>query len=280
MVQVSSFCIFVSATGCGESQSPSSAVVAGSGFPSVTQCEPNAEARAGDHLSFTERIVETHNEDTGTGVAAAIGRVNDDELPDLMVAYSWSNGDVTAPTTVRALLGTSSELLAEPTAPIDMGDLNAVELLDTNGDGRHDLVNGPMVALANSDAEFDEAQSVYDEHGVILWGNLNGDDFPDLLRATLDEFVIRYGTGTTLGRPLKIPHNIPRFGNLLRVDLADVNSDGYDDLVSLSHRLTVADEPPPDATFTTYENFGAGFLPGEQSFFRGGPREFHGSGGL
>src|SRR5205814_405368 len=117
--------------------------------------------------------------------SVAIGDVNGDGRPDLVVANDGSNS-------VSVLLGNGDGTFQAQTKYTTLGALPAsVAIGDVNGDGRPDLVvayegpSGASVLRGNGDGTF-QAQATYrtgDPPVSVAIGDVNGDGRPDLVTA-------------------------------------------------------------------------------------------------
>jgi hypothetical protein len=121
--------------------------------------------------------------------AVAVGDVNGDGIPDLVVLDSF----VAQPVTLAVLLGTGSHGFAAPVyIPLSFREGIAVALADMNGDGNLDIVLGNEVLTGNGDGTFQPGiflgggyyyASVISGivNGDLTIADVNGDGKPDVL---------------------------------------------------------------------------------------------------
>ena len=170
--------------------------------------------------------------------SVAVGDVNRDGNPDLLVANECGNTD-DCNGVVGVLLGNGDGTF-QPVVTYDSGgyDAQSVVVADVNGDGKPDLLvangNGAVgVLLGNGDGTFQAAMSYgsggQDAESVAV-ADVNGDGEPDLLVANGNGVV-----GVLLGKGDGTFQAAMSYGSAgasaSSVAVADVNGDGKPDLV-------------------------------------------------
>jgi hypothetical protein len=186
--------------------------------------------------------------------AVAVGDVNEDGFPDLVVGASDRGG-------ITVYLGdgtgvnwkeSPAEGLPSAKSP-DPGDengagwANQVRLVDINKDGHLDIVasyyKGPKVWLGDGKGHWKPSSaglpepSVYGLYRGIAVGDVNGDGLPDLVAANEangPEVYLQKPDGSWQATPDPFPQIR---GGALAVDLADLYKDGHLDLI-VAGRLT------------------------------------------
>jgi hypothetical protein len=173
----------------------------------------------------------------GDGVnSVAIGDVNGDSVPDLVVATEYEGNGYTNGG-VAVLLGNGDGTF-QPPVSYNSGGVTAlsVAIADVNGDGHPDLVvgndNGVVdVFLGNGDGTFKAPvgyPALYGPTGLVVT-DLNGDGTPDIVTAGDESYVgVLLGNGDGTFQPV-VTYNSGRFVQAFAV--ADVNGDGKLDVV-------------------------------------------------
>lgn len=189
-------------------------------------------------------------------VSVAIGDLNADGKPDLAVANLNSDN-------VSVLLGNGGgSFAAQP--PLGMPGPNSVALGDVNGDGKRDIVvaafnqSGVSVFRGNGDGTFPPRVFVPTPSswatGIVI-RDFDADGRLDLAvshnQAGVGKVSVLPGTGTGSGFGTAISFTVG--GTAQSVATADLNEDGWPDLVSasqgtnvLSILLNTSDSTPPD----------------------------------
>lgn len=212
------------------------------------------------NLTFAER-----RGDTGllpqVPFSAAVGLVDGDDVLDLVLQSSVSNGDVGGQQV--ASVYSSKHQYAIALGPFEVGG-STITLADVNADGLHDSANGSLVALANVDGAFEPRQRIGEWNGLNIWADFNQDSILE----------------TAFGRPggaLEVSMGLGdlQFAEPVRTDVdisalaeaavSDINGDGEADLVGLM-RSGPPDEPH-DSLVTVLFGDGEGrFSEPEQAF--------------
>jgi Bacterial Ig-like domain (group 3)/FG-GAP-like repeat len=186
----------------------------------------------------------------GASVSIAVGDVNGDGRPDLIVANATeANGDGS----VGVLLGNGDGTF-QPAVVYDSGGYSAtaVAVADVNGDGKPDLLvancgsqfdcfgNGSVgVLLGNGDGTF-KPVVLYNSGGTVadsvVVADVNGDGKPDLLVANFSTNCSQPGTvGVLLGNGDGTFQTAVAYGSggycARSMAVADVNGDGKLDFV-------------------------------------------------
>jgi Bacterial Ig-like domain (group 3)/FG-GAP-like repeat/FG-GAP repeat len=173
----------------------------------------------------------------GDGVnSVAIGDVNGDSVPDLVVATEYEGNGYTNGG-VAVLLGNGDGTF-QPPVSYDSGGVTAlsVAIADVNGDGHPDLVVGNDnavvdVFLGNGDGTFKAPvgyPALNSPTGLVVT-DLNGDGTPDIVTAGDESYVgVLLGNGDGTFLPV-VTYNSGRFVQAFAV--ADVNGDGKLDVV-------------------------------------------------
>jgi hypothetical protein len=197
------------------------------------------------------RFAKPQHNDMGGSQSAAIADVNGDGYPDLVTAHN------AAPSTVAIALGNGDGTFQKATQYNSGGNFaNSVAIGDVNGDGHPDLIVANMcdagcegiigVLLGNGDGTFQPAIT-YDsgdfEAQSLAVGDVNGDGKLDLVVANYGganhstvSVLLGNGDGT-----FNSPVNYSSAGSLAdSVALADVNGDGFPDLV-VSNKCQIND---------------------------------------
>jgi hypothetical protein len=181
-------------------------------------------------------------------VSVAIGDLNGDGKPDLVVANNNSN-------TVGVLFGNGDGTFRAVVTHGSGGrSPNSVVIADVNGDGKPDIVvanscastscsKGSVgVLLGNGDGTFKPAVN-YDSGGEIAWSvavaDVNGDGKPDVIVANSNNNTVGILLGNGDGS-FKLPYSYPSGSNSFTGSLAvaDLNGDGKPDLAMADWCLT------------------------------------------
>ncbi|MGA9355274.1 MAG: FG-GAP-like repeat-containing protein [Terriglobales bacterium] len=174
---------------------------------------------------------------TGGGLAAmslAVGDVNGDGIPDVVVASQNGSNDGT----VGVLLGNGNGTF-QPIATYDSGGPHAwaVAIADVNSDGKPDIVvmnaeSGSVgVLLGHGDGTFAPAVTYNAAGFTISVADVNGDGKLDIITGGLDVLL---GNGDGTFQPAR------NYGPGNYATLADVNGDGKLDIVSLLNTGSIA----------------------------------------
>jgi hypothetical protein len=164
-----------------------------------------------------------------TAASVAVGDVNGDGIPDLVVAYAGWPRPPRAPGGVSVLLGNGDGTF-QNAVNYDAPSLVAADtmaLADLNGDGFLDVVTGNYVFLGQGDGSFGPA-SYYDVGGVLAVGDFNGDGIPDLATASGDvRILLGNGDGTFYEDSHYSVGQSPQ-----DIAVGDFNGDGFPDLAT------------------------------------------------
>jgi hypothetical protein len=170
--------------------------------------------------------------------AVAVTDVNGDGKPDLItsgLSYLYSSG-----TPASLLLGNGDGTFQNPqTLPEVSG---GVEVVDLNGDGKPDLINGGSVFLGNGDGTFHKLQTSSAAFGWVA--DVNGDCKPDIVTLNSSNFnpydssatatvSVLQGNGDGTFQPAREVASFTYIG-FVGMDLVDVNGDGKFDIITLS----------------------------------------------
>ncbi len=178
--------------------------------------------------------------------AVAIGDVNNDGIPDLVVPVSYDSSEQIG---LLSFLGNGDGTFKLPElTPVDSADFETVEwqpsLADLNGDGDLDVVmasptasGGALVLLGNGDGTFKTANaygtSILNPFAVAV-ADLNSDGVPDIvLTNSVAHGTITVlqgvGDGTFTAGPILNVGSYPTY-----LALPDLNGDGKPDFVVLN----------------------------------------------
>jgi hypothetical protein len=204
---------------------------------------PLAEATQKPPVSFAKAV------DYGPGAYfpdfIAIGDVNGDGIPDLVVASECEIGGCYGGE-VSVLLGNGDGTFQAAVAYSSGGiDAASVAIADLNGDGIPDLVvasdqcqgctGSISVLLGNGDGTFQAAvfyNSGFTGATSVAIGDVNGDGIPDLIAAGGSDVGVLLGNGDGTFQP-GITYGSGGYG-AISVVVADVNGDGHLDLIVAS----------------------------------------------
>jgi len=204
----------------------------------------------------TFQPVVTYNSGGYLARSVAIGDVNGDGYPDLVVANECQSGPGTCNGEVSVLLGNGNGTFQAP-VPYSSGGAptESVAIGDLSGDGIQDVVainqNGIGVLIGNGDGTF-QAPVIYGSGGYdsvsVAIGDVNGDGVPDLVVAnyclTLSDcqnqddgavgVLLGNGNGT-FQSPVSYDSGgwaeWAEFSEGISVTIGDVNGDGVPDLI-------------------------------------------------
>lgn len=129
----------------------------------------------------------------------------------------------------------------QPVASYPVTGAVSVALADLNGDGLLDLIVGAQttqsmnavdIFLGNGDGTFQAATSysVADTVMSVAVADVNGDNKPDLVVATLGGFSVFIANGDGTFQPA-MEFSLPSMGGISAVAVADLNRDGKPDIV-------------------------------------------------
>jgi hypothetical protein len=182
----------------------------------------------------------SYNSGTGQALAVAIGDVNGDGRPDVVVA-NWSSG-------MAVLLGNGDGTFRAPVAYETGGDNDAVAIADVNGDGKLDVLIGDQITvnvlLGNGDGTFqpEVAYPVWIEGdypvgvGSVSVADVNGDGKPDIVAGFEGSgnngdgsAAVLLGNGDGTFQPVVNYDSGATDG--VSVGVADLNGDGKLDIV-------------------------------------------------
>jgi len=182
--------------------------------------------------------------------AVAVGDVNSDGKPDLVISNGGSN-------TVSVLLNTTTIGAATPTFAVKVdypvnagaGGPYGVKLGDLNGDGKLDIVatgfsnNNVSVLLGSGSGTFAaHVDFAVGTHPIsVTVGDVNGDGKPDIAVANYgggNVSVLLNTTTTNAATPTFAAHAVFAVPNAAAVVIADMNGDGVPDLIVASAATT------------------------------------------
>lgn len=200
--------------------------------------------------------------------AVAVGRINGDAHPDLVVG----NGDVFGNSNdVSVLLGNGDGTFGAPSHIPTAAQPSSVEIADLDGDGDSDVVLTPLasntfiqVLRGNGDGTFNPTILNFTtgtNPADVAIGDLNGDTRPDLAvtNRTATTVSILRGKGDGFFEPAS---NLTIGGALHTIAIRDLDGDGDGDL-AVANESTGATVllGNGDGTFGTPTHFSAGTAP-------------------
>ncbi len=200
----------------------------------------------------TFRPVVTYNSGGSTAVSVAVGDVNGDGKPDLLVANECGTSTDCGRGSVGVLLGNGDGTFQAATI-YDVGyAINSLAVADVNADKKLDLlvVNGGTnhnvgVLLGNGDGSFQPVEA-YDSGGntalSVVVADVNGDGKPDLLvgnQCDMSNNCADGSVGVLLGNGDGTFQPVVNYGSggsgVWALAVADVNGDGKPDLLDASY---------------------------------------------
>jgi Bacterial Ig-like domain (group 3)/FG-GAP-like repeat/FG-GAP repeat len=206
------------------------------------------------------------------GLSVAVGDINGDGNPDLVVAGGWE---------FAVLLGNGNGTFQPPEYSIPATDWYATEvsIADLNRDGKPDVVFSCTalsqawameVLLANGDGTFQTA-AMYDTGVNSPWkvtiADVNGDGYPDAImpgigRDSFGAVGVLLGNGDGTFRPAVTYHtssNSGVSGSATSAAVADVNGDGKPDIVASNPKTLGVLLGNGDGSFQTPADYAGGF---------------------
>jgi hypothetical protein len=228
-------------------------------FNEGTRCKVGA--RPGPTPVLQPSVLQTGLAGDLAGVAVDVGFVDEDSLPDVLIAASLSNGgDVLNPTFVTILRGTGSGFTRGDGESVEIDLGKRPFLADVNGDRRHDVVNDRWVSFARGTGRLAEPTLATTENAQVAWGNVDGDDFVDLVLVTQTEFRIYAGGPSGLTRlTTDVRHDIVDITTRHLFMVRDVDGNGLGDLVAVTQAFDVDGTNPPSKIDTVLSEAGAPF---------------------
>ncbi|MGH9867103.1 MAG: FG-GAP-like repeat-containing protein [Candidatus Polarisedimenticolia bacterium] len=205
--------------------------------------------------------------------AVAVRDLDRDGVQDLLASRSGSLDFPYPGSMGPALLVRRSSTEGDPPPPVvtELGSSEPLAAGDLDGDGRQDLiavVNDPSYAivslLGQGDGHFVQADSLSTFPHPLVLGDLNGDDYPDLVGfGSAARVFLGQGDGTFLPGTQPPSTGVPISGAL-----ADVNGDGLLDLLLGYSAPAEIDDGDVgirlgqgDGTFGPEQRYGAGPYP-------------------
>jgi RHS repeat-associated protein len=172
------------------------------------------------HGTFGPRTV-YHLGGAFTGAPPAVGDVNGDGIPDLVVADDPVN-------TVTVFLGNGDGTFTKLPPITVPGHPYDVALADVNNDHRPDIVTEGSVLLGQGNGTFTVVSNSA-VTGVSAVADVDGDGHPDILAPGSHGVDIFRGNGDgTFADPVLVPFS----ENVVEVAAADLNGDGRPDIVA------------------------------------------------
>jgi hypothetical protein len=187
------------------------------------------------HANNPFRPVQTYDSGGLNSIAIAVGDVNGDGKPDILVG----NDNGTSEGSVGVLIGNGDGTFESVKTYRTGGhSVNSIAVADVNADGRLDVLvlqaEGVAVLLGNGDGSFQAPIShpidLRDLYGIgaIAVSDLNADGHPDLVVALPLGVGVLFGNGDGTFGPVQ-PYSLgPEVSSIV---VADVNRDGKPDLV-------------------------------------------------
>jgi hypothetical protein len=155
------------------------------------------------------------------GSSLAIGDINGDGLPDIVVPDEFNE--------ISVVLGRTDRNYASPVLLIPTAG-PYVSIADVNGDGLPDILIGTSVSINQGNGTFASPVSV----SASAWAmaDINGDGLADLIGGAGDAVLVWPGTGnpTFPGSPITYTPPIPMA--ISELQIKDMDNDGHPDLVS------------------------------------------------
>ena len=177
----------------------------------------------------------------GPGTQMAVGDLNNDGAPDLVLSH---------PDAPRVLLNIGDGTFAPPIQTGGTASVGWIALADLSGDGKLDLICGDSLSvgirmnLGNGDGTFGGVFAVnapVSNTDIVTTGDLNCDGRVDLVvgaygtAAASNICVLPGGPGATFGSPITYPSPLPFMKGLT---VADLNQDGMLDVISCAASTT------------------------------------------
>jgi FG-GAP-like repeat/Cep192 domain 4/FG-GAP repeat len=180
------------------------------------------------------------------GAGIAVGDVNGDDIPDLVVTNNTANDTYD----LAVLLGNANGTF-QPAINQHLNALSADAVLaDVNGDHKLDLVIDSGVALGNGNGTFGAIKTFPEIASAVIThiavADFDKDGHPDVIVSTTnapnvigggDEVHVLKGNGT--GNFTDSDSTRPEFGNdplIYAIAVADLNGDGYPDVVATGNQ--------------------------------------------
>ncbi|MEE9382291.1 MAG: VCBS repeat-containing protein [Nannocystaceae bacterium] len=189
----------------------------------------------GPRPSFKETRLDTGTGNNLVATGVAIGLIDRDEHPDLVISSSMStSNDVATPTVMTVRRGDGSGGLLDRLPPVEVGLGHLpVTLADVDGDGRHDIAMSGAFCLTRASGACDvPSSSPIPGGGFGTWGYVNDDEHVDVVAPRDNGEVLTHlgRSGIDFDEPI---HNEYTGPTLPWRVLGDVDGDGNADIVGL-----------------------------------------------